>query len=243
MQPDSQIPDDSPIEILMPDISTPLLPDESPPNAIANRSYVVSCPSRFRDQVLALCTKKQCPPGDLARSMVLLLPSAEIQAFRDPGEPLIGDRELVKIKSGSQKGRTIKRKPRLQLRLNPGFHIAFIRKALAMALSIHGRALVLELRPGHTAPPADRIRKLEDETATLRKVIERISFMPLPHGVSTEAEARYVLGFTPGEEPDSEEVRRRFKILAQAFHPDRSWGCKARMMQVIDARKVMERLA
>ena len=227
----------------MPDTLTPILPDEPAPDAIANRSYVIPCPSRFRDQVLALCTKRQCLPGDLVRSMILLLPTAEVETFRDPGEPLIGDRELVEIKSGSQKGRTIKRKPRLQLRLNPGYRTDFVRKALAMALSIHERALVLELRPGHTTPPTDRIRKLEDETATLRGVIERISFMPLPHGVSTEAEARYVLGFTPGEEPDIEQVRRRFKILAQAFHPDRSWGCKARMVQVIEARKVMERLS
>ena len=64
------------------------------------QSYAVPCASTFRDAVLALAVARNVNVGDIARSVMLILPEAAIAATPDPGEPAAKDRETIILKSG-----------------------------------------------------------------------------------------------------------------------------------------------
>ncbi len=226
------------------DISKPLSNKDNIGKTI---SYVLPCSSVFRDAVLALAEQRQTQPGELVKAVLLMVERARIEAHDDPGEPETDDREVVTLQSGPQTGRSIRRKPRLQLRLPAGFAADFLRKTLALALDMVDQSVLVELRDGDTPHPdtklaalEHKIAKLDEEIETLREVLARIAFRPLGNGVQTEADARYVLGMTPREVVDAETVKQRFKLLANAFHPDRRWGDRVRMVQVLDARRLLE---
>jgi hypothetical protein len=205
-----------------------------------SRPYIIPCASVFRDAVLALAEQNAAQPGDLIKAVMLTVGRERITAEPDPGEPAASDREAVTLRSGAQQGRVLRRKPRLQLRLSGAHDVVFLRKALGVALSLAGRSLVMDLRAGAAPAPEARIAALEAQVAELRQVLDLVSFPPLPEGVSNQAEALHVLGFIPGARPALVDIRRRFKQLAQALHPDRPWGDKLRMGQLLDARKLLE---
>ena len=56
--------------------------------------------------------------------------------FRKASSANQDDRETVILKSGTAKGRPWRRKPRLQVRMAPGFEVEFMRRALAIALAL-----------------------------------------------------------------------------------------------------------
>jgi hypothetical protein len=115
-------------------------------------SYTVPCSSAFRDQVEALAKRRGVNVGDIARSVLLVLPLPVIAEFADPGEPPAEDRELVVLKSGPAEGRPWRRKPRLQVRMAPGYTIQNVRKALGLALSLEQGALEVHLRDPNAVP-------------------------------------------------------------------------------------------
>ncbi|HBV00562.1 MAG TPA: molecular chaperone DnaJ, partial [Thalassospira lucentensis] len=98
------------------------------------QSYTIPCSSVFRDAVQALAERRGVNAADLARSVMLIVPEKAIDEYDDPGDPPKSDRETIVLKSGPAEGRPWRRKPRLQLRLPPGFSIIMVRKALKMAL-------------------------------------------------------------------------------------------------------------
>lgn len=108
-------------------------------------SYTIPCSSTFRDAVEALARRRGVNVGDMARSVLLVLPLDSIAAYADPGEPPAEDRELVVLKSGPAKGRPWRRKPRLQVRMAPGFQVQDIRKALGLALAMEQGDLKVDL--------------------------------------------------------------------------------------------------
>ena len=57
----------------------------------AKKSYVISCSSAFRDRVQALADARDVNVGDLARSVMLVVPPEAIAATEDPGEPAAAD--------------------------------------------------------------------------------------------------------------------------------------------------------
>ena len=59
-----------------------------------------------------------------------------------------------------------------------------------------------------------------------------LAFRPLSAGVRTRSEALHVLGFAPGELPDRDAIRSRFRALATVHHPDSSTGTPLRMSQL-----------
>ena len=59
-----------------------------------------------------------------------------------------------------------------------------------------------------------------------------LAFRPLSAGVRTRSEALHVLGFAPGELPDRDAIRARFRGLATVHHPDSSTGNHLRMSQL-----------
>lgn len=214
------------------------------------KSYTLPCSSAFRDAVLALAEHRRVNAGDLARSVMLVVPAATIAAHPDPGGPPPDDREPVVLKSGSQEGRPWRRKPRLQVRLPDGLETPFIRRALALALALEKGALRVAVDDPNAPPPAPptvpavipddkamkaaeaQIATLQDEIERLRTVVSVVSVDPLPEGVQTQGEALYVLGFPPTVRPDRRELRARFRVLATIYHPDSPYGSHARMAQI-----------
>ena len=113
-------------------------------------SYTIPCSSIFRDSVKSLARRRGVNVGDMARSVLLVIPLALISEHPDPGEPPPDDRELVVLKSGPAKGRPWRRKPRLQVRMAPGYGIQMIRRALGLALAMEQGDLSVNLSGSQT---------------------------------------------------------------------------------------------
>lgn len=230
-------------------------------------SYTIPCASEFRDAVTALSRRRRVNVGDLARSVLLVVPADVIETFPDPGEPSQADRETVILKSGAAKGRPWRRKPRLQVRMTPGYDVEFMRKALGIALALaRGDTAVRltgsgsETGPGDqgvatpgdggaasaaeaAGDPAESRGPVVDpeEITRLRTIVSVLSFEPLPNGVKSRGDALYVLGFPPGHLPDATSLRARFRMLATIHHPDSEYGDHRRMSQLNTAMDILRR--
>lgn len=205
----------------------------------AKRSYTISCSSDFRDKILALAEKRGVNAADLARSLLLLLPEAVLDAAPDPGEPPPGDREDVVLKTGKSQGQRQRRKPRLQVRLPGAVDPVRIRKALGLALRLEAGESLAEVLSPPTPPPVTEnpehlheISRLKEEVGRLRSMVSVLCFDPLPDGITSREEALHIMGFPPYSEPDSRELRARFRLLATIHHPDGVLGDHARMSQL-----------
>lgn len=212
-------------------------------------SYTVPCSSSFRDSIIGLSEVKNCNVADIARSIVLAIPENVISEFPDPGEPARDDRETIILKSGKSKGKPWRRKPRLQVRLSPGFVVVTVRKALALGLAMaHGR---MKLEISSTAQSQSRemeaeaqialLRDTHEELERLKNVVAAITFAPLESGVVTREQSLYVLGFPPGSIPDISTIRLRFRRLATVYHPDGKLGSHERMSQLNAAMEQLSR--
>jgi len=216
---------------------------------VNKKSYTVPCASRFRDEVMALAKSKQCNVADLARSVVLVVPISTINSFKDPGEPARDDRETVVLKSGRSMGKPWRRKPRLQVRMAPGYETETIRKALALALAIdrghmnvgvESEVAISEAELERDAQHA-LLRDTHEEMERLGNVVQALRFEPLDGGVHSREQALYILGFPPGSRPDVSTVRLRFRRLATVYHPDGKDGCHQRMSQINAAMELLRR--
>ena len=209
------------------------------------KSYIVSCSSEFREAVLALAEHRGVSPADLARAVLLLLPADTVAQITDPGGPPPGDREAVILQSGPSRGRTLRRKPRLQLRLPKGHTEAELRRALALALEMGAgeRSLSMETKEDRSRRRQDdaRVRDITEENQQLRRIVEDVSFVPIRDGVASRNEALHVLGFAPNSIPDFSQVRQRFRKLAMVYHPDSPFGDHQRMSQLNQALETLTR--
>lgn len=221
---------------------------------LKKHSYTIPCSTAFRDAVMVLAARRRVNVGDLARSVLLVVPQTVIQEFPDPGEPEAGDRETVILKSGTAKGRPWRRKPRLQVRMAPGFEVEFMRRALAVALALDEGQTQVSLTPaGENEEPAGAAGDVDaaaapgravadpEELVRLRTIVSVLSFDPLDDGVRSREDALYVLGFPPGRIPDSRTLRARFRMLATIHHPDSPHGDHRRMSQLNSAMDILKR--
>ena len=221
------------------------------------QSYTIPCSSRFRDRVLDLAGRRGANVADIARSIVLLVPPALLSAFPDPGGPAKGDREVVTVKTGPSKGRSWHRKPRLQVRLAPGYQPPGLRRALALALAMDQGDVSVELgglddaaKPMAVWTPESEDRRQalppasaedDEELARLRAIVSVLSFEPLAGGVRTREQAFHVLGLAPKSTPDIGVLRARFRMLAAIHHPDSGYGSHERMSQLNSAMELLRR--
>ncbi len=223
-------------------------------------SYTIPCTSEFRDRVSTLADSRKVNVADLARSVLLMVSDADISNFADPGDPDPKDRETVILKSGPSKGRPWRRKPRLQVRMAPGYDPLHIRKALNLALYMEDGKAQVRVDTEETIRlrelEADRIRKEAVEEAKqqdvnhnlpetieemerLQAMVSVLSFDPLKNGINDRSDALYILGFPPKTYPDHREVRARFRILATIHHPDGKYGNHERMSQLNQAMEIL----
>lgn len=219
------------------------------------KSYTLSCPSTFRDAVFALAARQRVNAADIARSVMVLVPAEDIQAYIDPGEPIDSDRDIVVLKSGQSAERPWKRKPRLQVRLPSGLDITFIRKSLNLALAIDcgeinlhvgvrknienlGETAACEEISSVSSPMAEALAErdaLYEEIERLQATVSALAFDPLPEGITSRAEALHILGFPPRSCPDTRMIKLRFRMLATVHHPDSPCGSHRRMTQLNEA--------
>ena len=197
-------------------------------------SYTIPCASAFRDAVTRLAERRRVNVADLARSILLTLPEDMVRAAPDPGDPPPGDREETVLKSGPSEGRPWRRKPRLQVRLAPGYDVPTVRRALNMALSLDQGDLGLEIIDRHNPPPVKVAvdDTLQDELARLRSIVATLAFEPVAGGLASRGDALHVLGFAPDEHPAPDDIRTRFRQLATIHHPDSPYGSHQRMSQL-----------
>lgn len=168
-------------------------------------SYTVPCSSRFRDTVTTLAERKGCNVADLARSVVLVVNADVIAAHPDPGEPARDDRETIVLKSGRSAGKPWRRKPRLQVRMAPGYDTATIRKALSLAVAIERGHMSVDVESESAKNEAEMeqeaqhalLRDTHEELERLRNTVQALHFEPLENGVHARDQALYVLGFPP----------------------------------------------
>jgi len=199
------------------------------------KSYAISCSSDFRDRVQALAERRGVNVGDLARSVMLVVPPEEIAAMEDPGEPVADDRETITLKSGPGAGKPWRRKPRLQVRLPPGHTVAELRKALNLALAMAAGKRKLRVELSGEADSEAELRDREQEISRLRAIVGALSFKPLSTGVKTRSDALYVLGFPQNARLGPDLVKSRFRMLASIHHPDSVYGDTRRMSQLNQA--------
>ena len=210
-------------------------------------SYTIPCSSAFRDRVADLARRRQVNVADLARSVVLMVPPEIVAAFPDPGGPGRDDREAVTLKSGPAKGRPWRRKPRLQVRMSPGYPLAMVRRALALALALDRGDMAVHVDEAaannETMAPAEQIlvRESHEEMERLRAIVSVLSFEPLADGVKSRDDALHVLGFSPGARPGLKALGTRFRRLASIHHPDGSYGDHQRMSQLNAAMEHLRR--
>lgn len=212
------------------------------------RSYTVPCASDLRDAVTDLAQRKGVNVGDLARSLLLTVTPDDLRALPDPGGPAPGDREEIILKSGPSKGRPWRRKPRLQVRMAPGYDIADIRRALALCLAIDRGDMVIRPQSrtaihadGAARGDLDRLkREVRDQRDQFLAIISVLSPPPLKQGITSREDALHVLGFAPSDRPSGREIRARFRMLATIHHPDADHGDHGRMAQLNAA---MDRLS
>ena len=176
-------------------------------------SYTIPCSSPFRDSVEALARRRGVNVGDIARSVLLVVPLSVISDYPDPGEPPADDRELVVLKSGPAKGRPWRRKPRLQVRMAPGFTIVAIRSALGLALAMEQGDRSVRLHGPQATPaaadPPPSVDPVDDAPRKERRNPGRRS-----SDVREEAETLKAL-----EAAREELERMRAAISVMAFDP------------------------
>ena len=214
---------------------------------IKKQSYTIPCSSAFRDIVIKLAEDRSVNVADLVRSVLLVLPEDIIKRFPDPGEPEAGDREKTIVKTGPSKGRPWRRKPRLQVRLTPGYEVPFVRRAFNIAVVLDDNLYSIRLQKSETVSNYDLPKLKIDAACTLdnnsniesglvlkqmHEIIAALSFTPLPEGLSNKIDALHVMGFFPSERPNKAIVQSKFRLLAQIHHPDSNYGDHNRMVQL-----------
>ncbi len=215
------------------------------------KAHVVACSSHFRQEIESLLRGRSgvndnINIGDLARAVLLLIPEDVIRAQPDPGDPDPRDRDIVTLRGGKSAGRSMPRKPRLQLRV-PGKHDAqTIRKALGLALSLEKGWANLALNDQRMDAMQRKADRAEAEVKRLQDLMRLLAFSPLPQGVKTRADALHVLGFAPQSNPSTAAIKSRYRALARIFHPDSNNDAQygvfddhERMSQLNDAVKIL----
>ena len=206
------------------------------------RYYTIPCSSKFALSVTTLAKSEKTSVGEIARVVFFLFSPETIEAWEDPGDPAKHDRETVQIKTGSNSGKTMRRKPRIQLRLPGGYTSGQIRKALDIAIKLKNRHKFIA---GNTMPALfsefrEKPEAIQKELQILKRVVSKLLFTPIEDGVKTRADALYIFGFSSKITPPQISVSRRYKELASIYHPDTALGSHSRMTQINQAYQILK---
>ncbi|CAK0776136.1 putative Molecular chaperone DnaJ [Azospirillaceae bacterium] len=204
--------------------------------------YTIPCPSDFRASILDLHEKTGVDLTALIRMALNVTHADYFHSITDPGEPDSDDYVLMEEIGRSGGRRSFRSKPTLTVHYARGWRVSTLRHALAVALS-------LSTPPRTVAASSLRVEeleivkeKLEQQLQDCRSTLEVLSFQLLPNGVKTQREAAHVMGFPNTIGLTSEDVTKRFRLLASVYHPDKGiLGCAERLGQVVEARNILRR--
>jgi hypothetical protein len=183
------------------------------------QSYTIPCSTAFRDAVNILAEQRKVNVGDIARSVMLVVPVSLIDASEDPGEPEGNDRETVILKSGPAKGRPWRRKPRLQLRMSPGHRIDTIRRALNLALRMASGELEVRVDDADSlAEERDAmIEAAKAEAAEVARVARQAAQKPAQELVTVQQEVLRQREEAERSKQELDRLKRYVETLA--FEP------------------------
>lgn len=220
-------------------------------NPNKKNAYVVPCSSRFRDQIESLVRgrnhqNQHINIADLTRAVLLLIPNDVIESQPDPGEPDRNDRDIVTVQEGKAQGRTMPRKPRIQLRLPQETDAATIRKALGLALAFDKGWASLAVNDNSADTVRRKLDMAEAEVKRLQGLLQLLAFSPLEGGVKSRKDALYVLGFPSDSLPTKTAIKARYRALAMIYHPDSNvdpdygiFNDRDRMAQLNEAMRLL----
>ena len=206
------------------------------------QSYTIPCSSKFQLDVTELAAREKLNIGEMARMVFFLFSLETIRTWQDPGEPLKHDRKLVQIRTGPNAGKTMLRKPRIQIRLRGQYSAADVRRALDVALELRKRNVFNFKNVTDDSWFMSPIEKqsLTQELTTLKKTVSSLLFTPFQEGVKTRLDALYVFGFPTNSTPSRSTITDRYKGLASIYHPDTAHGSHTHMTQVNQAYQILK---
>ena len=206
------------------------------------KSYTIPCSSKFRLDVTNLAAKEKLNIGEIARMVFFLFPLKTLRTREDPGGPPRHDRESVKIGSGPNAGKTMLRKPRIQVRLRGQYTAADVRRALGVVLELRNQDLFnsKNLTDGSWFMSPFEKKSLKRELAALNRTVSKLLFTPLEQGVKTRLNALYVFGLPTESTLTKSTIAERYKELASIYHPDTPQGSNNHMTQVNQAYQILK---
>jgi len=116
-----------------------------------------------------------------------------------------------------------------------------VRRALNLLLLLNRNELDISVKdPGAAEAARDfQNQALTEEIERLGSIVSVLSFDPLSSGVRNRIDALHVLGFSPSNRPNRDQIRARFRALAAVHHPDGDFGDHQRMSQLNAAMEIL----
>lgn len=214
----------------------------------------IPCSETFKTKIHTLAEKHSVNPADIIRSILFVFPEEFIQSFEDPGDPLREDREDVTLHSGKHKGKTWKRKPRIQVRIPRSYPVPFLRKALNIALSLQDDNITQlltskKIDEEQKEETEQKIKNLTQEQERLTKEIELLqsvlkNFTKEKENKNIQSidDALFILGFPPYSSPTAPLIKKKYRDLAILFHPDTGLDNHAMMSKLNDAISFLRKM-
>ena len=174
-------------------------------------NHTIYCSEGFKSRVVAVCDATDMSPADLVKAVFLF---SDIKDFNDI---ILGEtnnvREHVLVKSGINAGKTISRKPRIQIILPFKISPDVLKKALTLATQ-----------------PKLKLANVED-TKKMQLFSKKTMISdnnPIIKGIqpdmidkiTTIRDALHILGFAPRTKATKLEIKVRYRALLKAYHSD-----------------------
>jgi hypothetical protein len=189
-----------------------------------SRRLIIACSVDLAEAARSAEARSGRTLSQLVNGLLYALPEEAIDGLADFAEP---------------QGRSRRQGARLPVRVAPRWHRAAIRRAIGFICGTDsGQLLVVS-----ATDQADLWRELERSQRRIEQLLsflERLSFQPIPGGVRSQEEARYILGLAPTAPTDTESLIARFRSLAPVYHPDSGLSeSHTRMVQLLEARRYL----
>ena len=190
-------------------------------------NHTIYCSEGFKIRVAAVCDATDMSPADLVKAVFLF---SDIKDFNDV---ILGEtnnvREHVLVKSGINAGKTVSRKPRIQVMLPFKTSPDVLKKALILATQ-----------------PKLKLANVEDTKKTMiaynNSIIKGIQ-PDMIDKITTIGDALHILGFAPRTKVIKSEVKVRYRTLLKTYHSDTGniFADTSRLLAIQSAWKIIDK--
>jgi hypothetical protein len=205
-------------------LSALLTPEAS--THVRSRRLIIRCPEEIAAAAALAEAQGERSMSQMVAAALHLVPRRLLDTLPDFVEP---------------SGRFRRTAKRVRVSASSRWDRAAIRRAIVFVCGIAQESLlVVSSADDHKLKRA--FERANGRIEQLVDFIERLSFIPLPNGVHTDNDARYVLGLSPTSPTDAATVGTRFRSVAAVYHPDNGLpNSHARMIQLLEARRYLAR--